>query len=420
MRNSYLDKIGLNALNASKNLSLLNENKKNKVLKDFYKNLKSNKEKILKANKIDVSKANKKGLGQNLIDRLILNDNKINHIIKSVQEVIKLKDPTKKITSKWKRPNGMIINKYTVPIGVIGVIYESRPNVTADVATLCFKSGNAVILRGGSEAIRTNKVISECFRKSLRKNNVNENSVQLIDNTDRKLVDYILSKMERFIDVIIPRGGKNLVKKVQAMSNVPTIGHLEGLCHVYIDRHADLNMAKKITLNAKMRNTSVCGAAETLLIDKTCIRTHLKPILQLLSISGCKIIGDKITKKNYTNSNFSLATEQDWKTEYLDSSISVKIVNGVEEAIAHINKYGTRHTDSIVTNNKKNASLFLSKVNSSIVLHNASTQFADGNEFGFGAEVGISTNKLHPRGPVGLEQLVTYKYLVKGNGQIRP
>ena len=420
MSNSYLDKIGLNALNASKDLSLLNEKKKNKVLTDFYKNLKLNKKKVLKANKIDVSKANKKGLSQNLIDRLILNDNKINYIIKSIQEVIKLKDPTKKIISKWKRPNGMIINKYTVPIGVIGVIYESRPNVTSDVATLCFKSGNAVILRGGSEAIQTNKVISECFRKSLRKNNVNENSVQLIDNTDRKLVDYILSKMERFIDVIIPRGGKNLVKKVQAMSNVPTIGHLEGLCHVYIDRYADLHMAKKITLNAKMRNTSVCGAAETLLIDKACIRTHLKPILQLLSISGCKIIGDKITKKNYTNSNFSLATEQDWKTEYLDSSISVKIVNGVEEAIAHINKYGTRHTDSIVTNNKKNASLFLSKVNSAIVLHNASTQFADGNEFGFGAEVGISTNKLHPRGPVGLEQLVTYKYLVKGNGQIRP
>ena len=420
MSNNYLDKIGLNALNASKDLSLLNENKKNKVLTDFYKNLKSNKKKILKANKIDVSKANRKGLSQNLIDRLILNDNKISHIIKSVQEVIKLKDPTKKITSKWKRPNGMIISKYSVPIGVIGVIYESRPNVTSDVATLCFKSGNAVILRGGSEAIQTNKVIYECFRKSLRKNNVNENSVQLIDNIDRKLVDYMLSKMERFIDVIIPRGGKNLVKKVQAMSNVPTIGHLEGLCHVYIDRYADLNMAKKITLNAKMRNTSVCGAAETLLIDKACIRTHLKPILQLLSISGCKIIGDKITKKNYTNSNFSLATEQDWKTEYLDSSISVKIVNGVEEAIAHINKYGTRHTDSIVTNNKKNASLFLSKVNSAIVLHNASTQFADGNEFGFGAEVGISTNKLHPRGPVGLEQLVTYKYLVKGYGQIRP
>ena len=420
MNNSYLDKIGSNALNASKDLSQLNEKKKNKVLKDFCKNIKLNKSKILKANKIDVSNANKKGLSKNLIDRLILNDNKINYIIKSVQDVIKLKDPTKKIISKWKRPNGMVINKYTVPIGVIGVIYESRPNVTSDVATLCFKSGNAVILRGGSEAIKTNKVISEYFRKSLKKNNINENCIQLINNTNRKLVDYILSKMEKFIDVIIPRGGKNLVKKVQKMSNVPTIGHLEGLCHVYIDKYADLNMAKKITLNAKMRNTSVCGAAETLLIDKACIKTHLKPILQLLSISGCKIIGDKITKKNYTNSNIFLATEQDWKTEYLDSSISVKIVNGVNDAIDHINKYGTHHTDSIVTNNKKNASLFLSKVNSAIVLHNASTQFADGNEFGFGAEVGISTDKLHPRGPVGLEQLVTYKYLVKGNGQIRP
>ena len=420
MNNSYLDKIGSNALNASKDLSQLNEKKKNKVLKDFCKNIKLNKSKILKANKIDVSNANKKGLSKNLIDRLILNDNKINYIIKSVQDVIKLKDPTQKIISKWKRPNGMVINKYTVPIGVIGVIYESRPNVTSDVATLCFKSGNAVILRGGREAIKTNKVISEYFRKSLKKNNINENCIQLINNTNRKLVDYILSKMEKFIDVIIPRGGKNLVKKVQKMSNVPTIGHLEGLCHVYIDKYADLNMAKKITLNAKMRNTSVCGAAETLLIDKACIKTHLKPILQLLSISGCKIIGDKITKKNYTNSNIFLATEQDWKTEYLDSSISVKIVNGVNDAIDHINKYGTRHTDSIVTNNKKNASLFLSKVNSAIVLHNASTQFADGNEFGFGAEVGISTDKLHPRGPVGLEQLVTYKYLVKGNGQIRP
>ena len=314
MNNSYLDKIGSNALNASKDLSQLNEKKKNKVLKDFCKNLKLNKSKILKANKIDVSNANKKGLSKNLIDRLILNDNKINYIIKSVQDVIKLKDPTQKIISKWKRPNGMVINKYTVPIGVIGVIYESRPNVTSDVATLCFKSGNAVILRGGSEAIKTNKVISEYFRKSLKKNNINENCIQLINNTNRKLVDYILSKMEKFIDVIIPRGGKNLVKKVQKMSNVPTIGHLEGLCHVYIDKYADLNMAKKITLNAKMRNTSVCGAAETLLIDKACIKTHLKPILQLLSISGCKIIGDKITKKNYTNSNIFLATEQDWKT----------------------------------------------------------------------------------------------------------
>jgi glutamate-5-semialdehyde dehydrogenase len=419
MKNSYLDKIGLNALNASKNLSLINEKKKNKVLKDFYKNFKQNQKRILKANKTDVSRANKNKVSQNLVDRLLLNEHKINSILNSIQAVIKLKDPTQKIISKWKRPNGMIINKYTVPIGVIGVIYESRPNVTSDVATLCFKSGNAVILRGGSEAILTNKVIAECFKKSLKKNKVDENCIQLIQNTNRKLVDYMLSKMEKFIDVIIPRGGKNLVQKIKKISNVPTIGHLEGICHVYIDRYADLNMAKKVTLNAKMRNTSICGAAETLLIDKGCLKTHLRPILQLLSISGCKIIGDKIVQKNYLGS-VSLAKEQDWRTEYLDSIISVKIVNGVEEAIKHINKYGSHHTDSIVTANKKNASLFLSKVNSAIVLHNASTQFADGNEFGFGAEVGISTDKLHPRGPVGLEQLVTYKYLVDGNGQTRP
>ncbi len=311
----------------------------------------------------------------------------------------------------------MIINKYTVPIGVIGVIYEARPNVTADVATLCFKSGNAVILRGGSEALMTNKVISELFIKALKKNKIDENCVQLIKNTDRKLVDYLLSKMDKYINVIIPRGGKNLVKKVLEMSSVPIIGHLEGLCHVYIDKYANLEMAKKITLNAKMRNTSICGAAETLLVHKSCIKTHLKPILQLLSISGCEIIGDAIVKKNFKNS--IIAKEQDWKTEYLDSKISVKVVNNIEEAIKHINKYGTKHTESIITDNKKNAKLFLTNVDSSIVLHNASTQFADGGEFGFGAEVGISTNKLHPRGPVGLEQLTTYKYIIEGNGQIR-
>jgi len=401
-------------------LEKINTKIKNKVLKRYALLLDKERNTIITENAKDIKFVQKKGLKNNLIDRLTINHKKLDNIKDSINKIIKLKDPVDNTLEKWSRPNGLKIKRVSISIGVIGVIYESRPNVTSDVATLCFKSGNAVILRGGSEAIQTNKVISEYFKKSLKKNNINENCVQLINNTNRKLVDYMLSKMERFIDVIIPRGGKNLVKKVQTMSNIPTIGHLEGLCHVYIDRYADLNMAKKITLNAKMRNTSICGAAETLLIDKACVKTHLKPILQLLSISGCKIIGDQITKKNYTNSNISLATEQDWKTEYLDSIISVKIVNGIDEAITHINKYGTRHTDCIVTNNKKNASLFLSKVDSAIVLHNASTQFADGNEFGFGAEVGISTNKLHPRGPVGLEQLVTYKYLVKGNGQIRP
>ncbi len=417
MLNKQLIKIGENAVKAANLLSLLKEKTKNKVLKDFLIFIKKEKNKIINANKVDIEKAKKNKISENLINRLLINEKKINSIIHSVQEVIKFKDPTHKIVSKWKRPNGLIINKYTVPIGVIGVIYEARPNVTADVATLCFKSGNAVILRGGSEALMTNKVISELFIKALKKNKIDENCVQLIKNTDRKLVDYLLSKMDKYINVIIPRGGKNLVKKVLEMSSVPIIGHLEGLCHVYIDKYANLEMAKKITLNAKMRNTSICGAAETLLVHKSCIKTHLKPILQLLSISGCEIIGDAIVKKNFKNS--IIAKEQDWKTEYLDSKISVKVVNNIEEAIKHINKYGTKHTESIITENKKNAKLFLTNVDSSIVLHNASTQFADGGEFGFGAEVGISTNKLHPRGPVGLEQLTTYKYIIEGNGQIR-
>jgi len=417
MLNKQLIKIGENAVKAANLLSLLKEKTKNKVLKDFLIFIKKEKNKIINANKVDIEKAKKNKISENLINRLLINEKKINSIIHSVQEVIKFKDPTHKIVSKWKRPNGLIINKYTVPIGVIGVIYEARPNVTADVATLCFKSGNAVILRGGSEALMTNKVISKLFIKALKKNKIDENCVQLIKNTDRKLVDYLLSKMDKYINVIIPRGGKNLVKKVLEMSSVPIIGHLEGLCHVYIDKYANLEMAKKITLNAKMRNTSICGAAETLLVHKSCIKTHLKPILQLLSISGCEIIGDAIVKKNFKNS--IIAKEQDWKTEYLDSKISVKVVNNIEEAIKHINKYGTKHTESIITENKKNAKLFLTNVDSSIVLHNASTQFADGGEFGFGAEVGISTNKLHPRGPVGLEQLTTYKYIIEGNGQIR-
>lgn len=417
MLNKQLIKIGENAVKAANLLSLLKEKTKNKVLKDFLIFIKKEKNKIINANKVDIEKAKKNKISENLINRLLINEKKINSIIHSVQEVIKFKDPTHKIVSKWKRPNGLIINKYTVPIGVIGVIYEARPNVTADVATLCFKSGNAVILRGGSEALMTNKVISELFIKALKKNKIDENCVQLIKNTDRKLVDYLLSKMDKYINVIIPRGGKNLVKKVLEMSSLPIIGHLEGLCHVYIDKYANLEMAKKITLNAKMRNTSICGAAETLLVHKSCIKTHLKPILQLLSISGCEIIGDAIVKKNFKNS--IIAKEQDWKTEYLDSKISVKVVNNIEEAIKHINKYGTKHTESIITDNKKNAKLFLTNVDSSIVLHNASTQFADGGEFGFGAEVGISTNKLHPRGPVGLEQLTTYKYIIEGNGQIR-
>ena len=306
----------------------------------------------------------------------------------------------------------------SIPIGVIGVIYESRPNVTSDVASLCFKSGNAVILRGGSEAINTNKYLSRLFRQSLKKNKVDENFVQFIDTKNKKLVEIMLSKMKSHIDVIIPRGGKNLIKKVQEFSKIPIIGHLEGLCHTYIDKDANLEMARKIIFNAKLRNTGICGATETVLMHKNIVKNFCNPIFQNLENSGCKIYGDKTFKKYYKG-KVHPATIKDWKTEYLASAISVKTVDNSDEAINHINKYGTMHTDSIITKNKKTADYFLRNVKSSIAMHNTSTQFADGGEFGFGGEVGISTNTLPPRGPVGLHQLVSYKYQITSKGKIR-
>ena len=318
----------------------------------------------------------------------------------------------------WKRPNGLIIKRISIPIGVIGVIYESRPNVTSDVSALCFKAGNVVILRGGSEAFHSNKILVKLFKKALKKKKCDENCVQFVESTDRANVDYLLSSMKNYIDVVIPRGGKSLVNKVLKKSKISIIGHYEGLCHVYVDREADLSMAIKVVKNSKMRNVSICGAAETLLIDKTCLKTHCKPILNQLNKLGCEIVGDKIIKK-FISSSIKTATTKDWKKEYLAPIISVKSVNGVEEAIDHVNKYGSSHTDSIITKNKKTAEKFLSRINSSIAIHNASTQFADGGEFGFGAEVGISTTKLHPRGPIGIDQLTTYKYILEGSGQIR-
>jgi len=359
-----------------------------------------------------------KKLKDNMIDRLKLNNKKIAQIRNSIEEIIKFKDPLGKTLSSWKRPNGLIIKRVSIPIGVIGVIYESRPNVTSDVSALCFKTGNVVILRGGSEAFHSNKILAKLFKRALKKKQCDENCIQFIENKDRNHVDYLLSGMKNYIDVIIPRGGKSLIKKVLEKSSTSIIGHYEGLCHVYVDREADLNMAIKVVKNSKMRNVSICGAAETLLIDKMCLKTHCRPILDQLSKMGCKIIGDKIIKK-FISGKMKIATKKDWETEYLSPTISVRGVNGVKEAIDHINKYGSSHTDSIVTKNKKTAKKFLSNINSSIAIHNASTQFADGGEFGFGAEVGISTGKLHPRGPVGLDQLVTYKYILEGKGQIR-
>ena len=413
---SYMIKIGEKAKIASQKLSSLDIRKRNKVLKQYSNYLKIYSKVILKENKKDLLIAKK--LKNNLIERLRLNEKKINQIRESIKKIIKFKDPLKKNLLNWNRPNGLKIKKISIPIGVIGVIYESRPNVTSDVSALCFKSGNVVILRGGSDAFNSNKILSDLFRKALKKNNCNENSVQLIKNKSRKNVDYLLSKMEKYVDIIIPRGGKNLVKKVSKKSKVPIIGHLEGICHVYVDRHANLNMAIKVVKNAKMRNFGICGAAETLLIDRMCLRTHCQPILKELSEMGCKIIGDKIIKKIFSG-KLKIAQTSDWNTEYLSPTISVKCVDGVEDAIKHVNFYGTSHTDSIITKNKKTAAKFLNNVKSSISIHNASTQFADGGEFGFGAEVGISTEKMPPRGPVGLEQLTTYKYIVEGKGQIR-
>ena len=391
---------------------------KNKVLNDYAKLIKNEKKFIINQNSKDINYARKKGLKENLIKRLHLNENKLNGIINSILKIAKLKDPIDNTLDKWKRPNGLNIKRVSIPIGVIGVIYESRPNVTSDVASLCFKSGNVVILKGGSEAINSNKALAKLFRKALKKNKVNENFIQFIDSKQRRLVDIMLSKMKKYIDVIIPRGGKNLVKKVLELSKVPIIGHLEGLCHTYIDKDAELKMAKEIVYNAKLRNTSICGATETILIHKNIVKKFSNPILQALENNGCKIIGDKILKSYYKGQVYP-AKEKDWSTEYLASIVSVKVVKNSEEAIKHINKYGTMHTDSIITKNKKTAKYFLKNVKSSIAMHNTSTQFADGGEFGFGGEVGISTNTLPPRGPVGLNQLISYKYEITSNGKIR-
>ena len=392
--------------------------KKNKVLKDYCLLLNKKKKLIINQNKKDINNAQKKGIKSNLIKRLILNEKKISDIIDTIKSIIKLKDPTNIILEKWKRPNGLTISKISIPMGVIGVIYESRPNVTSDVASLCFKSGNPVILKGGTEAFYSNKILSELFRDSLKKNKIDKNFVQFIDIKNRKAVDFMLTNMNKFIDVIIPRGGKELVKKVQSLSKVPTIGHLEGICHTFIDKDANLKLAKKVVLNAKLRNTAICGATETILFHKKIIKKMINPILKNLEYHGCKIVGDNETRKFYEG-NILKANDKDWSKEYLSAIVSVKTVKDQNEAVKHINKYGTMHTDCIITQNNMTAKKFLTNVKSSIAMHNTSTQFADGGEFGFGGEVGISTSTLPPRGPVGLNQLVSYKYLVSSNGKIR-
>jgi len=415
MRN-YLLKLGKQAKKVS--FKKIRSKKKNKVLQDYCDLIFHSQLDIIRENNKDLKHARNKKLKDNVIKRLLIDKKKILQIIHSIKKIIQFRDPVDQILESWKRPNGLKISKITTSIGVMGVIYESRPNVTTDVASLCFKSGNPVILKGGSEAYHSNKIFTDLFRKALQNNRLDKNYVQFINYTNRKMVDYLLTKMSKYIDVIIPRGGKGLVKRVQELSKIPVISHLEGICHTYIDKNADLLMAKKITLNAKLRNTAICGATETILIHQNILKKFCNPVLSNLEDGGCKIIGDNKIQKFYKK-KIKSAKESDWSLEYLAPIVSVKSVKNIEEAINHVNKYGTMHTEAIITKNLKSAKKFLREVKSSIVMHNTSTQFADGGEFGFGGEVGISTNTLPPRGPVGLNQLVSYKYQVSSNGKIR-
>jgi len=373
---------------------------------------------LLSANERDVSAARARHLSGPRLERLRLDARRIEAIAASIDAVAALPDPIGRTTAAWQRPNGLRIQRVTVPLGVIGIIYESRPNVTTDAAALCLKSGNAAILRGGSECRHSNSALHACVAHGLDTAQLPAACVQLVPTDDRAAVGYLLAGMSEYLDVIVPRGGRSLVERVQKEARVPVIGHLEGNCHVYVDRDADLAMARTIAVNAKMRRTGICGAAETLLIDSGCVATHLAPIVRDLLEAGCEVRGDAVVQR--ADLRVRPASEDDWYTEYLDAIIAARVVEGVDGAIAHIARYGSAHTESIVTENEAAAERFLAHVDSAIVLHNASTQFADGGEFGMGAEIGISTDRFHARGPVGVEQLTSYKYVVRGAGQVRP
>jgi glutamate-5-semialdehyde dehydrogenase len=373
---------------------------------------------ILQANGRDLAAAQARGLKGALLDRLKLDSARIEAMARGLEEIIALPDPIGSVIAEWTRPNGLHIQRVRVPLGVIGIIYESRPNVTADAGALCLKSGNAAILRPGSESVESSSAIHACLVKGLVAAGLPAGCIQRVPTTDREAVRHLLAEMTEFIDVVVPRGGKGLIERVQREARVPVIGHLDGNCHVYVDRDANLEMARSIVLNAKLRRTGICGSAETLLIDRAVVATHLPTLVRALLDAGCEVRGDEACQA--IDSRVVVATEEDWYTEYLDAIISAKVVDGVDDAIRHIAQYGSAHTESIVTENDVTAERFLAGVDSAIVLHNASTQFADGGEFGMGAEIGISTDRFHARGPVGVEQLTSYKYVVRGRGQVRP
>lgn len=410
--------MGKRARVAAEKLSMAPTKQKDAALLGAAMVLRANVDDILAANAKDLAAAKDKGLSGAMLDRLMLDEKRIEAMAKGLEDIAALPDPVGSKIAEWDRPNGLHIERIRVPLGVIGIIYESRPNVTADAAALCLKSGNAAILRGGSESSHSSRVIHESLVEGFMAANLPEDAIQLVPTTDRAAVGKMLAGLEGNIDVIVPRGGKSLVARVQEEARVPVFAHLEGICHVYVDRDADIEMARKIVINAKLRRTGICGSAETLLVDEACAATHLAILVNDLLDAGCEVRGDERTRA--IDSRVKPATEADWSTEYLDAIISVRVVSGVEEAMRHIAHYGSHHTEAIVTSNQKTADRFLTTVDSAIVLHNASTQFADGGEFGMGAEIGIATGKFHARGPVGVEQLTSFKYVVRGSGQIRP
>ncbi len=413
-----MDAIGRAAVAAAQSLALADRARKDAALHAAAAALRAQLPEILAANSKDMHAARAAGLGGAMLDRLKLDESRVEAMAGGVEQVAALPDPIGTVIAEWTRPNGLRIQRVRVPLGVIGIIYESRPNVTCDAGALCLKSGNAAILRGGSESHHSSAAIHACLLDGLRAAGLPEACIQLVPTTDRAAVGYMLGAMTDYIDVIVPRGGKSLIARVQQEARVPVIGHLEGNCHVYVDRAADLGMARAIVRNAKLRRTGICGAAETLLVDEGCATTHLAPIVKDLLDAGCEVRGDE--RVQVVDPRVRPAVEDDWYTEYLDAVIAARVVSGVDEAIGHIAKYGSAHTESIVTEDPAAAEAFLSRVDSAIVLHNASTQFADGGEFGMGAEIGISTDRFHARGPVGVEQLTSYKYVVRGSGQVRP
>ncbi len=411
----YMGRLAREAAGA---LALALSEAKNRALEAMAAQLEANAQKILNANVQDLDAARAKGRDQAFLDRLMLDPSRVTAMAKGIREVAALPDPVGQVMASWTRPNGLEISRVRVPLGVIGIIYESRPNVTADAAALCLKSGNAVILRSGSESFLTSLVIVNLLTDGVAEVGLPREAIQLVPTVDRSAVGFMLQGLGGAIDVIVPRGGKDLVARVQAEARVPVFAHLEGVCHVYVHAPADLGMAKRIVLNAKMRRTGVCGATETLLIDRKAAPTHLAPLVKMLIEAGCEVRGDAETQS--VDPRVKQATEEDWPKEFLDAVIAVKVVDGLDGAIEHIARYGSQHTDAIVTDDTRAAEQFLARVDSAIVLHNASTQFADGGEFGMGAEIGIATGRFHARGPVGVEQLTTFKYVVRGQGQIRP